>query len=235
MTNFGTAIHHSIEQLFLAKKDGYRMEVPELQSVFEKKWNEIHGYTTIWNEDSPEYLTEQGKIALQDFHNRFYESINPLELEMKMNIFREGCLPIDLRADIVTTDGGIYDLKTGRGFSGSADEGDYITQLVTYSIGYYTKFQKMPNETAIIKQKWGWKKQPNGKRKYYHKEWEKVALPIDESWFPTVLNSYDIVEAAIKNNIFLPAKDNDPLCRNCSYRLSGHCDQKILEKVKSDG
>ena len=80
MTNFGTAIHHSIEQLFLAKIDGYRMEVPELQSVFEKKWNEIYGYTTIWNEDSPEYLTEQGKIALQDFHNRFYESINPLEL-----------------------------------------------------------------------------------------------------------------------------------------------------------
>ena len=230
MTNYGTAVHHAIEQLFLAKIDGYKMGIPELQDVFQKKYEEIYGYTTIWNEDTPEYLTEQGRLAVADFYNSFYDSIDPLSLEMEMQIDRNGHVPIILRADIVTKEGGIYDLKTGRGFSGSADEGDYITQLVTYSIGYYAKFGVIPTETAIIKEKWGWKMTPAKKRKYYHKEWEKVSLPIDESWFPDILNTYDTVEMAIKNNIYLPAKDNDPLCRNCSYRIQGYCNQKVLIK-----
>ena len=63
---------------------------------------------------------------------------------------------------------------------------------------------------------------------YFFKEWEEEEWTVDKDWFETVLQTYDMVEYGIEQDVFLPAEDNSGLCKQCSYRLNGYCNVRLL-------
>jgi hypothetical protein len=105
---------------------------------------------------------------------------------------------------------------------GSAVSGEYMCNMSTYAWGYYEMFGVIPN-IQIIKQKWSGSRQPSGKKLWSHKGFEVDTMHISQEWIEYYKDVYDTVENGIAKGIFLPASDNNGLCKECNYRHTGDC------------
>lgn len=222
-THFGSALHQVLEKVMTAKLSGDTLPLDEAKNMFVDNYSKGIDGITVWGGENPEHMIEQGWNALEDFYDNWLDKYEPLYVEKKYSLNRgEGHLPIVMIMDLVTKNGEVIDYKTGR----SSRSGNYLTNMTTYAYCYYKEFGTVPR-VKLLKIKWT-SKTINGKKFYFFKEWEEEEWKMDESWFDTILQTYDMVEYGMKQGVYLPAEDNSGLCKQCSYRLQGYCDVKLL-------
>lgn len=204
------------------------MSSEDFRDLFVANFEKLHVKINIWGEDDKEWLQAQGVAACEDFYDMFYDKLKPTATEKQYLINRgEGKLPIKCISDLETEDGTVYDFKFGRGLWGSAVSGEYMTNMTTYALGYFLEHGKIPR-IKIIKQKWSGSKQPSGRKKWSHKGFEVDEMSVTQKWIDYYKKVYDEVEKGINAGIFLPASDNNGLCKACSYRKTGYCDIVLM-------
>lgn len=224
-TAFGSAMHEAIEYLMREKMNGTKITLDDFYEKFAARYKELSKYTTVWKEDSVEHLLEQGRLACEGFYKYWYNRFDPEGVEVEFNIDRgEGKLPIKTISDLITKDGQIIDWKFGR----SSKPGDYILNMSTYAKCYLMTYGCLPTEVAYVACKWTKKRQPSGQYKYFFDGFKKIALPVTMDWIAYADSVYDDVEQGIIKGVWVTASDNNGLCKNCSYRLDGHCNVVLL-------
>lgn len=222
-TAFGSAIHVALEAVMTAKLSNKDLGIDEAKKIFLEDYLKRVPEVTVWGTENPDHMVNQGYLALESYYANWKDKLNPLYVEKPYQLSRgDGHLPIVLIMDLVTNDGQVIDYKTGR----SSRSGNYITNMVTYAYCYYKEFGTIPR-VKLLKIKWS-TKTVDKKRMYFFKEWEEEEWTVDKDWFETVLQTYDMVEYGIEQDVFLPAEDNSGLCKQCSYRLNGYCNVRLL-------
>lgn len=223
MTTYGSAMHHAVEMLYKNK-----LSEKEFMSEFIAEFQRTSGEITVWKADTEQSLVEQGCIACKDFYSNIYGKYDVELTEQEFTIERGDKLPILCYADAITTDGIIIDYKFGRGLTGTADSRGYACNMATYAWAYEQKFNKKPTKVVFIKQKWKYHKDPKTKERVY--EHDCFIIDEKEVYNDTIdfyKDVYDNVEAGIKANVFLPAQDEDFLCKSCGHRLKGLCAKDV--------
>lgn len=222
-THFGTAIHQTLEAVMTGKKEGKVPSLDEAKALFLETYLKGIEEVTVWGGENEEHMIEQGYTALESFYQDWLDKYEPMYIEKRYVLERgEGKLPIVMVMDLATEDGQVIDYKTGR----SSRSGNYLTNMTTYAYCFYKEFGYVPR-VKLLKIKWSYRT-IEGKRFYFFKEWQEEEWKMDETWFDTILNTYDMAEYGMEQGVYLPAEDNSGLCRECSYRLNGYCDVKLL-------
>ena len=222
-THFGVAIHEALEAVMIAKRDGVEFPIEAANEVFLDNYLNGIESITVWGGENSTHMIEQGYAALKDFYENWRDKYDPMYIEKKYVLERgEGKLPVVMVMDLATTDGQVIDYKTGR----SSRSGNYLTNMATYAYCFYKEFGVVP-KVKLLKIKWNYKT-IDGKRMYFFKEWVEEEWKMDETWFTSILNTYDMAEYGMAQGVYLPAEDNSGLCKECSYRLNGYCDVKLL-------
>ncbi|MDT8900897.1 PD-(D/E)XK nuclease family protein [Anaeroselena agilis] len=231
-TAYGTAIHRSIETLLREKKMGFIPSVDEVIHLFDQELRGLADTITVWGEDTKEHLFEQGAASLDEFCKKWLPRIAPAEIEKEFMVRREGRMPIKCIADCVDTNDAVWDWKTGRGFTGTANSAEYGLNMATYAKAFYDEHGYFPKSIRILRTKWNGKlNQATRKKKWYHSSWEMDELVIPPESIPYYMGLYDETEKGIAAGVFLPISDGGGLCKNCSYR-GNPCDVHIVEVGK---
>lgn len=221
-------MHESNEYAMKEKIEGREPKIQKMHQIFQKYFNEHTTEITVWGDETPEHFLEEGRKAINDFYYKWVPQLSPVYAEIEFNVNRgENKRPIKAFADLITGDGKpqeIWDYKYGA----SSKPVDYLLNMVTYAYAFRESFGYPPTSVKFLCAKW-YQKTVEGKKLKFFKEHYVVELPITEDWEKTFLGIYDTVEKAIDADIWLPALDNNGLCKNCGYRLDGHCDVVILE------
>lgn len=222
-THFGTAIHKVLEKVMSTKLKGETISLEDAKELFLNTYLVGMEDITVWGGENEDHMIQQGYVAIEDFYDNWLDKYEPLYIEKRYVLERgEDKLPIVMVMDLATKDGQVIDYKTGR----SSRSGNYLTNMTTYAYCFFKEFGYVP-KVKLLKIKWSYKT-IEGKRFYFFKEWQEEEWNMDESWFDTILNTYDMVEYGMQQGVYLPAEDNSGLCKECSYRLNGYCDVKLL-------
>jgi len=223
-TVYGSAMHKSVDDFWKDKMAGKTVSVDTLISRFTDNFAGTAPIINVWGEDDPDHLREQGILACKDFFELF-KDLQPVSTEKHYNIKRASGMDIMCVADLETEDG-VYDYKFGRGLWGSAVTGEYMLNMATYAMAYMEEYRKLP-KVIMVKQQWTGKKMPSGKKKWSHKGFIVDQMPMDDRTIAYYLNVYNEVEKGITAGVFLPASDNNGLCKKCGFR-GNPCDVVLL-------
>lgn len=224
-TCYGTAMHETLDAYYTAQANGESISPLD---YFENQWMDIAPTVTVWNHDSPEHLLEQGKLALTQYFQDYNYTAMDTEVPIRLMPVAGGTLPIIGTMDLVTTDGKVMDYKFGRGFSGSAMPGEYMLNMYIYYRGFEQIYGEPPKSVHILRQTWKGQRQADWKNKWSHKGFILDKMPIDIKWIEYYDELIRNIELSMRAGIWLPSHDNDGLCRNCAYRLSGACNVVLM-------
>jgi hypothetical protein len=229
-TVFGSGNHESNEYAMKEKIAGREPKIQKMHQIFQEYFNKHTPEINVWKDEDAKHFIEQGKKAVNDFYYNWVPQLNPYAAELEMLISRgKGKRPIKAFIDLVTQDDngqpeGIYDYKYGR----SSKPVNYLLNMSVYAYGFKQMFGYEPKYVRFLCAKW-YQKTVDGKKLKFFKCYEVVELPITPEWETTFLGIMDEVERGIDAGIWLPALDGTGLCKNCGYRLDGHCDVVVLD------
>ena len=231
MTEYGQAMHEAINAFGIEYKNNKDLHF--LSFVYDKfveYWQEYHKRVTRWGRygDSYESLLEEAEFAINDLQPilmPIFERDN-YATEVEYDLRVEGLnRSIKCFADLEDySTNTIIDLKFGRGLWGYSNSSDFKLNMATYAMGYEEKHGVFP-KVYLLKAKW---KKTNNKYKHEKMLLEDLqsnkSLNFKKEYIAYYQEMYRAIEKSIDNRVFIPAVDDDYLCKICGYRLTGQCD-----------
>ena len=232
-TSFGSACHAANEYAMKTKISGEQPEIHKMHKIFQDLFKADIPKINVWADETPEHFLEEGRKSINDFYYNWVPQLNPIDSEINFRIERgEGKLPITCFADLITGDANgipdsLWDYKYGR----SSRPINYVLNMATYAYAFRQHYGVEPKSVKFLCAKW-YQKTIEGKKFHFFSKHYVVELPITKDWEQTFFKIYNEVEKGINADIWLPAPDGTGLCKNCGYRLDGHCDVITMEDIE---
>ena len=235
-TTFGSAIHDALQRFFKKMQDNNN-EFPDKQVMVQDFFHYMNRHREAFTKVEFENRREQGEIVLNNYHDKYIHTWNKVvTTEYRINnVILQG-IPLKGAIDKIEFDGKqvvVIDYKTGSVENAKEkllppnekypDGGDYWRQAVFYKIllrGHPKNWEVERAEFDFI--------EPNKK-----KEFEKVAVQIQEADITTVTEQVKTVWAKIQENDFYTGCGK-PECHWCNFVKSNELDVALHEIPTDD-